>query len=62
MRQLITLCSSILALVVVASALYVRLPGYQAIGLTMFSACIVGMALFAWRVAVEDKRRGQHDH
>ncbi len=62
MRQLATLCGSILALVVIASALYVRLPGYQAIGLTGFAACIAGMAFFAWYVAVEEKRRGQPDH
>ena len=62
MRQLIVFCGGILALAVVASGLYVNLPGYQAIGLTIFSACIAGMAFFAWHVAVEDKRRGHHDH
>lgn len=62
MRQLIVLCGGILALVLIASGLYVNLPGYQAIGLTAFGACIAGMGFFAWNVAVEDKRRGDHDH
>ncbi|GAC1542785.1 MAG: hypothetical protein NVS3B16_08170 [Vulcanimicrobiaceae bacterium] len=61
MRQLIVVCASILGLVLVASALYVRLPGYQAVGLTLFGACIAAMAAFAWHVAVEDTRRGHHD-
>ncbi|GAC1304909.1 MAG: hypothetical protein NVSMB19_16050 [Vulcanimicrobiaceae bacterium] len=61
MRQLIVLCGTILALVTIASGLYVNLPGYQAIGLTFFGACIAAMGLFAWNVAAEDRRRGHHD-
>lgn len=62
MRQLVFLFGGILFLLVVASGLYVNLPGYQAIGLTIFGACIAGMGYFAWRVAVLDKTRGNHDH
>lgn len=62
MRQVIFICGGILAFAVIASGLYVNLPGYQAFGLTIFGACIAGMAYFAWYVAVEDKRRGHHDH
>jgi len=61
MRHLLLFCGGILTLIVVASGLYVMLPGYQAVGLTIFGACIAGMAYFAYHVAVEDKRRG-HDH
>lgn len=62
MRRLVVFCGSILALLVIASGLYVNLPGYQAVGLTIFGACIVGMGLFAWNVAAEDKKRDHHDH
>ncbi len=58
MRQLLFTCAGILALILVASALYVKLPGYQAVGLTLFGACILGLVLFGWYIAVEDAKRG----
>lgn len=62
MRRMIVACGGLLTLLVIGSGLYVNLPGYQAIGLTIFGACIAGMAYFGWFVAVEDKRREHHDH
>lgn len=62
MRNVLVICGGLLVLALVASGLYVNLPSNQAIGLTLFGACIAGMAYFAWFIAVEDKRRGHHDH
>ncbi|GAC1562154.1 MAG: hypothetical protein NVS3B17_15340 [Vulcanimicrobiaceae bacterium] len=57
MRQVLIACGTILALLLVASALYARLPGYQAVGLTMFGACIAGLFAFGAYIAIEEKRR-----
>jgi uncharacterized membrane protein YfcA len=61
MRQLVFACGGILALLLVGSALAVRLPPNQAVAFTLFGACLAGLLLFAWRISVEDKNRG-HDH
>ena len=62
MRRWLILCGGVLALLLIGSGLYVNLPGYQAIGLTIFGACVLGMLLFAWNVSVQEKTRGHHDH
>lgn len=59
MRQLLFTCAGILSLILIASALYVKLPGYQAIGLTLFGACFLGLLGFGWYIKVEE---GKRDH
>lgn len=59
MRQLLVTCATILALILVASGLYVRLPGYQAVGLTLFGACLAGLGAFGWYIAVQEKKRSR---
>ncbi len=61
MRPLFFFCSTLIALMVVASGLYVRLPGYQAIGLTLFGGCVSGLLVFGVYIALEDRKRS-HDH
>lgn len=60
MRQLLIACASILAMILVAAALYVKLPGYQAVGLTLFGACLAGLGAFGVYIAIEDKKRSHH--
>ena len=60
MRQLLVTCASILAMILVAAALYVKLPGYQAVGLTLFGACLAGLGAFGAYIAIEDKKRSHH--
>jgi len=45
----------------IASALYVKLPAYQAIGLTLFGACFLGLLGFGWYIKVEEGKR-DHPH
>ena len=61
MRQLLFLCAGILGLIFVASALYVNLPGYQAIGLTLFGACLTGLLGFGWYIKIQEAKR-DHPH
>lgn len=61
MRQLLFTCAGILSLILIASALYVKLPGYQAIGLTLFGACFLGLLGFGWYIKVEEGKR-DHPH
>ncbi len=61
MRQLLYACAGILGIIFVASALYVKLPGYQAIGLTLFGACLSGLLGFGWYIKTEDAKR-DHPH
>ncbi len=57
MRQLLVTCATVLALVVIASGLYVKLPGYEAVGLTLFGACLAGLGVFGAYIAIEEKKR-----
>ncbi len=60
MRSLLVTCASILTLLLVASALYVRLPGYAAVGLALFGGCLGGLGAFGWYIAMEEKKRSHH--
>jgi len=60
MRSLLVTCASILALLLVASVLYVRLPGYQAVGLALFGGCLAGLGAFGAWIAVEENKRSHH--
>jgi hypothetical protein len=61
--KLATVCGSILALLLSASTLLgFGFPANQAIGFTLFGGCVVGVLALAARLAIEDRRRGPHQH